>query len=455
MNGEAHRAEALDIIRKLRESGFKAYIVGGAVRDMVMGREPYDYDIATDAGPDDVERIFARVHRVGASFGVSLVVTDAGRYEVAMFRRDGVYEDGRRPATVEPADPETDAMRRDFTMNSLLYDPAEDRIIDFTGGEADIRAGIVRTVGNPDERFTEDRLRMLRAVRFAARFGFTVEPNTSESIRRLAHLVTSVSAERIGEELTKTFTGPNPGRAIDLLDSTRLLDAVLPEIAALKGIEQSPEHHPEGDAFVHTRIMLDLFGGGATSLAFAVLLHDAGKAVTRSFAGKAMFPRHEVAGAEIAARVMGRLRMENAVIARVCGMVRNHMRFMNVPRMKRSTLRRFLAEPYFDELLELYRLDTLSRGGSLDTYRFLLEEAGRERTERGSLALPEPLLTGSDLIGMGYEPGPMFKNMLEAVTDAQIEGTIGTTSEAIQFVKERFPDRLGRKNRERRSTSRD
>ncbi len=455
MDGYTHRAEAVGIVERLREAGFRAYIVGGAVRDMVMGREPYDYDIATDADPDDVERLFERVHRVGASFGVSLVVTGAGRYEVAMFRRDGVYEDGRRPVMVEPSDPETDAMRRDFTMNSLFYDPAEDRIIDFTGGEADIRAGILRTVGDPVERFTEDRLRMLRAVRFAARFGFVMEEGTASAIGRLAHLVTTVSAERIGEELTKIFTGPNPGRALDLLDSTGLLGVVLPEVAALKGVEQSPEHHPEGDAFVHTRIMLDLFGGGPAALAFAVLLHDVGKAVTRSVTRKAMFPRHEVAGAEIAARVMGRLRMENAVIARVCGMVRNHMRFMNVPRMRRSTLRRFLAEPYFEELLELYRLDTLSRGGNMDTHRFLLGEMERERAERGSLALPEPLVTGKDLIKMGYVPGPGFKDILDAVTDAQIEGTIGTTSEAIQFVKERFPDRLGRKNRERRSTSRD
>ncbi len=455
MDGITHRAEAVEIVTRLREEGFRAYIVGGAVRDMVMGREPADYDIASDAGPDDVERLFDRVHRVGASFGVSLVVTDAGRYEVAMFRRDGVYEDGRRPVGVEPADPETDAMRRDFTMNSLLYDPAEDRIIDYTGGVSDIRAGVVRTVGDPDSRFGEDRLRMLRAVRFAARFGFDIDEKTGAAIRRLAHLVTNVSAERIGEELTKTFTGPHPGRALELLDSTGLLEAVLPEIAALKGIEQSPEHHPEGDAFVHTRIMLDLFGGGSATLAFAILLHDAGKACTRSDTGKAMFPRHEVAGAEIAASVLGRLRLENAVISRACGMVRNHMRFMNVPHMRRATLRRFLAEPFFDELLELHRLDTLARRGNMDTYRFLAGEMKKERTERGSLALPEPLVSGSGLIGLGYEPGPMFKDMLDAVTDAQIEGTIGTTSEAIRFVRERFPARPDRKNRERRNTSRD
>jgi poly(A) polymerase len=449
------KKEAIGIVLKLRESGHRAYIVGGAVRDMVMGREPEDYDIATDASPAEVERLFDRVYGVGAKFGVSLVAVGDRTYEVAMFRRDAAYEDGRRPSKVESADEEGDVRRRDFTMNALLYDPVEDRVIDHVGGVEDIRLGVVRTVGDPSERFAEDRLRMLRAVRFAARLGFEIDGAAMDAVRQLAPLVMTVSAERIGEELAKTFTGPNPGRALTLLDGSGLLAVVLPEVAALKGVEQSPEHHPEGDAFTHTRIMLDLLDDGSPALAFAALLHDIGKPVALKKKGRNRFPLHDAIGADMAADILMRFRFDRATVARVRTLVLKHMRFMNVPGMKRSTLRRFIAEPEFEELLELHRLDTASRCGDLSIYRFLLGELQRERKEQATVKLPEPLLDGGDLIAMGYTPGPEFRTMLDAVMDAQLEGSIGTKSEAESFAKRRFPNRPSRITRGRRRRSPD
>jgi poly(A) polymerase len=323
------------------------------------------------------------------------------------------------------------------------------------GGIEDIRRGIVRTVGDPVLRFEEDRLRMLRAVRFAALFNFTIAPEAMTAIRSLARLVTTVSAERIGEELAKTFTGPHPGRALSLLDESGLLAVVLPEVSALKGVEQSPEYHPEGDAFVHTRAMLDLSGGGSETLAFALLLHDVGKAVTATEEGRTRFPCHDKVGAELASAILRRLRMSRETVVRVRELVRKHMRFMNVPSMKRSTLRRFMAEPEFEELLELHRLDTLARGGSLATHRFLEEELRRVREKHPTLALPKPLLDGGDLIALGYDPGPLFREVLDAVTDAQLEGKIGTKSEAESFVREMFPGHSSWKTPGRRSTERD
>jgi poly(A) polymerase len=455
MEDIGERVEAVRIVLRLREAGYRAYIVGGAVRDMVMGIEPKDYDIATDASPAEVERLFDRVYDVGVKFGVSLVGIGSRTYEVAMFRRDGVYEDRRRPSQVERSDEIGDVRRRDFTMNALLYDPVDDQIIDHVGGVEDIRGCIVRTVGDPLLRFEEDRLRMLRAVRFAARFEFTIDPAAMTAIRSLAPLVTSVSAERIGEELAKTFTGPHPGRALSLLEESGLLTAVLPEVSALKGVEQSPEHHPEGDAFAHTRAMLDLMEGGSLTLAFGVLLHDIGKPVTASKKGHTRFPCHNEVGADLAAAVLRRLRLSGETVVRVRELVRKHMRFLNVPFMKRSTLCRFMAEPDFEELLELHRLDTLARCGNLATHRLLEEELRREREKHPALALPKSLIDGGDLIGMGYEPGPLFREVLDAVTDAQLEGKISTKSEAESFVREMFPCCSSRKTRGRKSTSPD
>ncbi len=435
----AHKkAEALSIISRLRDKGRRAFIVGGAVRDMVMGHEPKDFDIATDASPAEVERIFERVHPVGARFGVSLVMIGQNAFEVAMFRKDGVYEDGRRPGSVESSDEVEDVRRRDFTINALIYDPEEDRVIDHVGGVADIRKGIIRTVGDPFQRFGEDRLRMLRAVRFAARFGFTIEPATMEAIRMNAPRVLTVSAERIGDELAKMFSGPNPDRALTYLDESALLQVALPEVAAMKGVEQSPEHHPEGDVFTHTRLMLQLFGGGTVIMGFAVLLHDVGKPPTFTMTDRARFNRHDEIGAELAESILRRLRFDSETISRVSTLVRKHMQFMNVPRMRESTLRRFMAQPEFEELLELHRLDCLASHCDLSTYEFLRNRIERQAEEDRPLTLPPPLITGEDLIALGMKPGPEFGRILREVQDAQLEESLSTKSEALEFVRDRF-----------------
>ena len=423
------RKNALKIIQKLRESGFEAYIVGGAVRDMILGIEPEDYDIATSASCSDIERLFEKVIPVGAEFGVCQVILGGKPYEVAGFRKDGVYEDGRRPSRIEPASAFEDVSRRDFTINALLYDPLNDRIIDHVNGRDDVKKGIIRTVGNPEDRFHEDSLRMLRAVRFATRFHFTIEPEAFAALQRNASLIQKVSCERIGDELSKMFTGPDPARALTLLDETGLLAIVLPEVAALKGVLQPAQFHPEGDVFEHTRYMLELFGGGSLSLAFGILLHDVGKPVTMTETDRIRFNRHDAVGAEIAMRVMTRLRLGRDIIKRVQMLVKNHMRFMNVRAMRRSTLMRFIAMDEFDELLELYRLDCLASHGSLDVYEFIRQE--RDSIGKG---LPKPLLTGDDLMSLGYKPGKKVGVILRKVMDKQLEGTVTSRDEALDFV---------------------
>ncbi len=444
------RNAAFEIVFRLRDAGYKAFIVGGAVRDMVMELEPKDYDIATDAPPEEVERLFDRVYPIGAKFGVSLVMVGKNTYEVAMFRKDGAYEDGRRPTLVERSDEIEDVNRRDFTINALIYDPADDRVIDHVGGVEDIRRRIIRTVGDPFLRFNEDRLRMLRAVRFAARFGFSVDPETMEAIRAHVGRIVSVSCERIGEELSKIFTGNHPDLGLTLLDESGLLDAVLPEVAAMKGVEQAPEHHPEGDVFEHTRLMLKIFGGGSQVMAFAVLLHDVGKPPAFSLTDRARFNRHDEIGAEIAGNMLRRLRFSGDIIWRVRELVRKHMHFMNVPRMKESTLRRFMAQPEFEELLELHRLDCLASHCDLSIYHFLKERMGRQEKENRPLTLPPPLIRGDDLIELGFEPGPIFSRILNDVQDAQLEGELTSRDEALTFVKERFaPPAPGKTSRQK------
>jgi len=449
-----NRQNAVDIVKTLRRAGFRAFIVGGAVRDMVMGKAPKDFDIATDAPPEEVERLFEHVYPVGAQFGVSLVRIGKDLYEVARFRKDGAYQDGRRPVSVEPAGEIEDVNRRDFTINALIWDPEEDRIIDHVDGIADIRNRIIRTVGDPVQRFGEDRLRMLRAVRFAARFEYSIEPVTLGAIRQNASSIFEVSCERIGEELCKMFTGPHPDQALILLDESGLLRLILPEVSALKGVIQSPEYHPEGDVFEHTLRMLKMFGGGSATLAFGILFHDIGKPATFKMTDRARFNRHDEAGAETAVRIMKRLRFESAVISQVRDLVRKHMQFMNVRSMKRSTLRRFMAQPAFEEMLELYRLDSLASHGQLDIYTFLKEEIARERTHNRTLDLPERLVSGEDLIAIGLEPGPLFKTILDEVMDAQLEGKISTRSEALAFLKEHFSPPV-RKIPEQKSTEPD
>lgn len=441
---------ALAVVDRLIAAGFQAYIVGGAVRDMVLSVPPKDYDIATNACPEDVARIFPRIIPVGREFGVSLVPYGGDMFEVAMFRSDGVYEDGRRPVGVLPSDLEGDLKRRDFTINAMAYDPRDDSFIDPVGGMQDIAARTIRTVGNPVERFTEDRLRMLRAVRFAANLGFVIESATFHAVFVNARLVESVSRERIGEELANMFTGPHPGVALRLLDGTGLLDVVLPEVAVMKGVTQPPEYHPEGDVFEHTLAMLDLYEGGSVSLAFGILLHDAGKPSTRTVTDRIRFNRHDEAGAEIASSVMRRLRFSGDITVRVIRLVRNHMRFINVRAMKESTLRRFMAEDGFDELLELFRLDCLARGASLETYEYVVS-----LREKLGPVLPEPLISGQDIIDEGYKPGPTFKTILRAVSDAQMEGIVTTREDALAYVRRLYPAQCRRSCRTRKSNRQD
>jgi len=448
--GDSNKENALKIVRRLRDAGFRAYFAGGAVRDMIMGVESGDYDIATDASPEEVAALFTRVVPVGKRFGVSLVVLGGKSYEVAQFRTDGVYTDGRRPEKVEPSNELEDVRRRDFTINALMYDPVEERILDPVGGRRDIERRIIRTVGDPGERFAEDKLRILRAVRFAARFGFTIEPETMRALKTHGPGIHEVSAERIGEELAKMFTGPHPDRALALLDETGLLDVLLPEVAAMKGVRQPVRFHPEGDVFEHTKRMLEIFGGGTVTLAFGILLHDVGKPETFTEDDRIRFNRHDVAGAEKAEEIMRRLRFSKAVVERVKMLVRNHMRFIHVEKMRPSTFRRFIAMEGFDELLELFRLDCLASHGSLELYEFV-----REEMEKGRAVLPEPLISGKDLLALGYEEGPLIGEILKDVMDAQLEGRIGTREEALSYVRRRHPPRRRPRNPRRRNNRRD
>lgn len=445
---EKKRSLALSIVETLRYAGYDAVIVGGAVRDMVMGIDPVDYDIATSAGPEDVSGLFDVVHPVGAKFGVTMVVIDGLPFEVAQFRREGPYLDGRRPESVETAGAEEDVQRRDFTINALMYDPFKNRIIDHVGGKDDITSGVIRTVGDPCERFAEDRLRMLRAVRFAGRFGFTLDDAVYDAILVHAAEVTDVSAERLGDELLRMFTGPNADRALILLEETGLLDVVLPEVSAMKGVEQPTEFHPEGDVFTHTAKMLGEYCGSSPTLALGILLHDVGKPVTMTREDRIRFNRHAEKGAHIAETVCRRFRFSNDIIHKVTELVRTHMHFMNVRHMRLSTLRRFVAQDNFEEMLELHRLDCEAGSGNLDNWLFIVEIiADLERAE--GLQLPQPLLNGRDLIGIGYKPGPLFSEILDSVANCQYEGTLTSRDDAITFVLEHYP--LLRQNHTRKS----
>ncbi|MFC1573610.1 CCA tRNA nucleotidyltransferase [Candidatus Latescibacterota bacterium] len=432
------KEHAIGIVKRLDDAGFKALFAGGAVRDMVLGVEPKDYDIVTNASLEDIERLFDHIIPVGKQFGVCRVIVEGVPFEVAEFRKDGVYEDGRRPLSIETADEVEDTQRRDFTINALLYDPIRDEILDYVDGVNDIKRRVLRTVGEPDERFDEDRLRMLRAIRFAARLSLSIETSTERSIRELAPAVLSVSAERIGEELSKVVSGPNAGRGLRLLDETGLLRVVLPEVNALKGVDQPPQFHPEGDVFKHTCLMLDMFNEGTETLAFGILMHDIAKPETYTVSDRIRFTRHEAVGEEMAGRILKRLCLSNATVSRVQWLVRSHMKFVNVKKMKRSKLLRFILDDGIGELLELHRLDCLSSHNRLDNYDFVKQVLSEEKTNNQKLALPTPLITGKDLIELGYEPGPAFGIMLRSVEDKQLDGELVSRKAAIDFVQREF-----------------
>ncbi|MGA2433710.1 MAG: CCA tRNA nucleotidyltransferase [Bryobacteraceae bacterium] len=433
---------ARTVAARLKEAGYQAYLAGGCVRDMLLGLEPKDYDIATSARPTDVVALFPKAQLVGAHFGVALISEAEAAVEVATFRSDHAYRDGRRPESVSfENDPRQDVARRDFTINGLLLDPDAREALDFVGGRADLEAKIVRAIGEPESRFDEDRLRMLRAVRFAARLGFEIEPGTFAAIERLHAKIQSIAAERIRDELVRILTEGGARRGFELLDRSGLLGEILPEVAAMKGVAQPPEFHPEGDVWTHTLLMLEGLRAPSPVLAMAVLLHDVGKPPTFRVADRIRFDGHAELGAEMAVRILTRLRFSNAEIRRVEQLVANHLRFKDVTRMRESTLKRFLRQENFEDHMELHRLDCAMSHRLLGNYEFLRRKQAEAPPEKLN---PPRLVTGDDLIAAGYAPGPAFAGILSAVEDAQLEGAVHNSGEAMALVRDRFAPPDGR-----------
>jgi poly(A) polymerase len=441
------------IVQTLRQQGFQAYLVGGCVRDLLLQRDPKDYDVATNATPQQVMAIFPETYAVGAQFGVVLVpapdgaVASAGAevtskshaVEVATFRSDIGYTDGRHPDEVRfSRDPQEDVARRDFTINGMLLDPVSGEVLDFVGGRADLQAGIIRTIGDPEQRFGEDKLRMLRAVRFAARFEYTIEPATFAAMQKLAAQIEVVSHERVRDELTRMLTEGRARHAFLLLDASGLLEHVLPHISAMKGVQQPPEFHPEGDVFVHTLLLLDnLPNPCPLTLAWGALLHDVGKPATfRVAPDRIRFDGHVEVGVKMAEEICRDLRFSNDETEQILALVDNHMRFGHATRMKESTLKRFLRMPAFDEHLALHRADCLASHRNLATYEFIQQKRAEIPAEK---MRPVPLVTGDDLIAAGHLPGPKFREILTAVEDAQLEGRLPSRDAALEFVRREFP----------------
>jgi len=459
---------ALTIVQTLRNAGHEAYFAGGCVRDLLLGADPKDFDVATSATPELVEALFPRTQAVGAHFGVILVLGEAPEQgeaaervaiEVATFRHDGVYSDGRRPDSVRySTDPREDVQRRDFTINGMLLDPVayaqtsnqignqagklKAAVIDYVGGRKDLAARTVRAIGDPGKRFDEDKLRMLRAVRFAARLGFAIEPATMAAIRERAHLVKQVSCERVREELTRMLTEGNARRAFELLDETGLLQHVLPEAVRLKGVQQPPQFHPEGDVWVHTMLLLEKLEPGASpTLAWGALLHDIGKPATYQPPDPAVpgdrirFNGHVEVGVRMSEVILERLRFAREESDQIVALVKNHMRFGDILNMREATLKRFLRLPHFEEHLALHRMDCLSAHGDLRLYEFAKQHYETATPEK---IRPPLLVTGRDLIAAGYRPGTQFKEMLEAAEDAQLENIVSSRTEAMKLLRERF-----------------
>ena len=509
MKRSAQLEAALNIVKQLRASGYEAYLAGGCVRDLLLGRTPVDYDVATSATPDVVLEMFPRTFAVGAHFGVVLVATEKTGCEeesqeprcvteVATFRNDGAYSDGRHPDAVRyTTSAAEDVQRRDFTINGLLLDPlklkkataettgeraagttaeknpettadpstsslrsvAQDdsslleckedgidlqagqglraAVLDYVGGLADLEAGIVRAIGEPRRRFEEDQLRLLRAVRFTARFGFALEANTASAVHGLAARIHAVSRERVRDELTKMLTEGHARRAFELLDETGLLAQVLPELTKMKGVEQPPQFHPEGDVWIHTLMLLEQLPAGCPlTLAWGALLHDVGKPPTYRVApDRIRFDGHVEVGVAMGAEICRRFRFSNEDARQILALIENHMRFADAPRMKASTLKRFFRLDCFEEHLALHRMDCMAAHGNLDIWEFVRERFYATPQED---VRPKPLLTGRELIAAGYLPGPQFKTILQTVEDAQLEGAIGSPEEALRLVRERF-----------------
>jgi len=429
---------ARKVAARLREQGHIAYFAGGCVRDMVRGLTPKDYDIVTDAPPETVQALFPRTYAVGAQFGVIIVVEACFQFEVVTFRSDDAYIDGRHPSAVHFSSPEKDAKRRDFTINGMFYDPVADKVIDLVGGQTDIAAKLVRAIGDPAKRFAEDRLRMLRAVRFATVLDYQIDKATWDALATSAPSINQISAERIRDELGRIFLSPNRIRGWNLLDASGLMHAILPELEAMKGVLQPEQFHPEGDVFVHTRLMLQLLPQEVSvPLVFAVLFHDVAKPVTATVdnTGRIRFNEHDRIGAQMTEAIMRRLRFSGDEIEATVEMVRQHMVFKDAPKMRIAKLKRFMARPTFDEELELHRVDCESSHRMLGNYEFLV----RKREEfANEPIIPPPLVRGDDLIELGLKPGPRFGEILEAVETRQLEGQLRTREEALEWVTREY-----------------
>lgn len=436
MNVPEQKKLAVEIVKSLTQAGFTAYFAGGCVRDLIMKVDPKDYDIATTANPEDIEGLFPKCVPVGKQFGVIIVVAKGYHFEVATFRREGAYRDGRHPDEVSFTTPQEDAMRRDFTVNGIFYDPLKQRTIDYVGGENDIRRKVIRTIGDPKARFEEDRLRLLRAIRFAANLDFRIEQTTWDAIRELRKTIHSVSQERVRDELVKMFTRPNAGRGLELLSESGLLAEILPEIETMKGVGQPPEFHPEGDVFIHTKMLMDQLENPSVVLAFGALLHDVGKPATFSEeGGRIHFYNHPAVGVEISRKLLMRLKFSNREIDDIISCVENHMKFANVKEMRIGKLKQFIARENFSVELEMHRIDCLASHGKLELYRFLEHQVKAFKREA---LKPKRLINGNDLIGLGIKPGPVMREILEEVYSLQLEDKIKTRDKALEWVKRHF-----------------
>jgi poly(A) polymerase len=442
MTPDSPKAVAKTIVERLQQAGFAAFWVGGCVRDFLLGRVPDDFDIATDARPEQVEKLFKRTVAVGRKFGVMVVVEDRQQFQVATFRAEADYQDGRRPEKVVFASAEADALRRDFTVNGLFYDPLTEKTHDWVGGEKDLRAKIIRTIGAPEDRFAEDHLRMLRAVRFAAQLKFEIEPETFAAIKSLAPKIKVISAERIRDELLKLFRPPHAARGLVLLRDSGLLEQILPELAATVFCEQSPDYHPEGSVFEHIKLMLEKLPADSNELLpWTVLFHDIAKPVTAerdATTGAIHFYGHEKAGAEMARDILNRLRFPKKQIEEIVACVLHHMQFKDVKQMRKATLRRLLLRETFPLELELHRLDCLGSHGSLDHYEFLV---GQAEELKKTPAIRPPLLTGDDLIKLGMKPGPAMGAMLNEIREKQLADELKDKREAKAWVQKQIENR--------------
>lgn len=428
---------AAKIAKHLQEKGFIAYFAGGCVRDLLMQRQAEDYDIATTARPEDVEQIFSKVVPVGKQFGVMVVVEDGFQYEVATFRTEGGYHDGRRPSSVNFSIPEEDAKRRDFTVNGLFYEPFKAEVIDFVGGREDIKGRKIRAIGEAKKRFEEDKLRLLRAVRFASVLNFEIEESTWAAVKSMTPKIKEVSPERVRDEIVKILTRPGAARGFSLLSESGLMKEILPEIEAMKGVGQPPEYHPEGDVFIHTRLLLEKLDKPSATLALGALFHDVGKPPTYAVReGRITFYEHAPLGARMTEEIMKRLRFSNDQIEAVSACVENHMKFADATKMRAGKLKRFVSRPTFAEELEMHRIDCLSSHGMLDNYEFLKKKIGEYAAEE---LKPKPFLNGHILLTLGLKPGPEFKTLLDEAYDLQLEGELKTAEEALSWAKKRVP----------------